>query len=70
MNALDIMQTALLMDLPTADDVYAKRHTVVAAEVVLIFRKDGQWQAFGPYPTEKILWSRLPHDAKVYEGPR
>lgn len=68
MNALDLMQTAMLADLPTAADVVAGNHVVTEAEVVLILRRDGQWKAFGPYPTKEVEWHRLPPNTKIFVG--
>jgi hypothetical protein len=63
-----IQQAELLKQLPTAADVVAQRVVITSTEVVLILRKNGQWQAFGPYPTADVEWARLPADTRVYVG--
>ena len=63
---LDNIQTLLLMSLPTAADVVDGKHTVTSPDCVLIRRKNGSWEACGPYQTSEIEWRRLHKDTKIY----
>ena len=69
MNAIDLLQTAFVVGLPTAADVAAGRAPMpTASEVVLIGHRKGQWRAFGPYPVKDIEWARLQPDLRIYTG--
>ena len=67
MDLLTLAQSVLASGCPTVADVVAGAVSITVPEVVLLRpRRDGRWEALGPYKAAEIEWHRLPPTLRVY----
>ena len=66
MNALDLLQAAVIADYPTVAQVITGTYTPSQEEVVLVLFRNGTWTAAGPFPTKDVEWNRLLPTDRIY----
>lgn len=66
MNALDLLQAAVILDYPTVAQVISGDYTPPGEEVVLVVFRKNEWMAVGPYKTADVEWMRLLPTDRIY----